>query len=81
MLKKFNTDLWQPKDRYKICDNLHSNILGHYYFEFDEKRLSKGKDQKLISKFDDNGIPINSTYIDVHDKEYVYFPITIGQVG
>lgn len=81
MLNKISDDIRQPKDRYQICEDLHSNILGHYYFEFNEKRLLKGKDQKLISKFDDNGIPINSTYIDVHDKEYIYFPITIGQVG
>jgi len=80
MLNKFYTDIKQPKSRYELCSN-HSSTLDYYYFIFDEKRLSKGKDQKLISRFDENGIPINSTYIDVEDKSYVYFPITIGQVG
>ena len=81
MLDKFITDLRQPKYRYNISEDIHSENLGYYYFEFDEKRVSQGKDQKLLSKFDENGIPINSTYIDVDDKEFVYFPITIGQVG
>jgi hypothetical protein len=43
--------------------------------------VKAGKDQKLISKFDSDGIPLNKTYIDVTEKEYVYFPISIGQVG
>jgi len=81
MLNKFLTDLKFTKKRYLISAELHSNILGEYYFLFEERRVSEGKDQKLISKFDENGIPINKTYIDVNDKEFVYFPITIGQVG
>ena len=56
-------------------------LLDYYYFVFNEDRVSKGKDQALIKKFDENGIPINKTYIDVTDKEYVYFPISIGQMG
>ena len=39
----------------------------------------KGGQKSII--FDANGIPINPTYVDVKDKDYVYFPITIGQVG
>jgi hypothetical protein len=81
MLKKFITDLQSPKKRYPISSDLHSQQLGHYYFIFDEKRVASGKDQKLISKFDKNGIPINKTYIDVSDKDFVYFPISIGQLG
>ena len=36
-----------------------------------------------LSEFniDENGIPINKTYIDVSEKDYVYFPISIGQLG
>lgn len=81
MFDKFLTDLKSQKQRYAIPDDMHSPELGHYYFIFKEKRLSAGKDQALINKFDENGIPINRTYIDVTDKEYVYFPISIGQMG
>jgi len=81
MLDKFLTDIKSPKNRYPIARDLHNPQLGYYYFVFEEKRVAAGKDQKLISKFDKNGIPINKTYIDVPDKEYVYFPISIGQLG
>lgn len=81
MLGKFWDDLNAPKLTYKISEDLHGKELGEYYFVFEESRVSVGKDQKLISKFDENGIPINKTYIDVKDKSYVYFPISIGQMG
>lgn len=81
MLDKFLTDLKTPKLRYPLAEDISSSKLGEYYFVFEEKRVSAGKDQKLISKFDENGIPINKTYIDVTDKDYVYFPISIGQMG
>lgn len=81
MLNKFVTDLRSPKRHYKITDDLHSSELGEYYFLFEEKSVASGKKQKLIKRFDENGIPINKTYVDVEDKEYVYFPISIGQMG
>ena len=81
MLNKFAADLQSLKERYEIPDNLTSKDLKYYYFVFKEERLSSGKDQALINKFDLNGIPINRTYIDVTDKEFVYFPISIGQMG
>ncbi len=81
MLNKFRADLKTPKIRYAIADDLHSGMLSQYYFLFKEDRVASGKDQALIKKFDENGIPINRTYIDVTDKEYVYFPISIGQMG
>ncbi len=81
MLDKFLTDLKSPKNRYPIAEDLHGSQLGYYYFVFDEKRIATGKDQKLISRFDENGIPLNKTYIDVSEKDYVYFPISIGQMG
>ncbi|MCK4558739.1 MAG: hypothetical protein KAV45_03075 [Calditrichia bacterium] len=81
MLEKFISDLQSPKNRYPISKDLHSSQLGHYYFIFDEERVATGKDQKLISQFDENGIPLNKTYIDVSEKDYVYFPISIGQMG
>jgi hypothetical protein len=81
MLNKIVSDLKSPRERYPIAEEIHSQKLEYYYFVFDENRVAAGKDQKLISKFDENGIPINKTYIDVTDKEYVYFPISIGQMG
>jgi hypothetical protein len=81
MLKKILHDFLNTSVRYEISDDLHSSKLGTYYFIFKEERLSKGKDQALINKFDKNGIPINKTYIDVTDKEYIYYPISIGQMG
>jgi len=81
MLKKILRDVRTPRSRYKIPDDLESPELKEYYFVFDENRVSQGKDQPLISKFDENGIPLNKTYIDVLDKDYVYFPISIGQSG
>jgi hypothetical protein len=81
MLDKFRADLKSLKERYKIPDDLHSEKLGYYYFVFEEERVSGGKDQALIKRFDTDGIPINKTYIDVTDKDYVYFPISIGQMG
>uniref|UniRef100_UPI0032169847 D-glucuronyl C5-epimerase family protein n=1 Tax=uncultured Draconibacterium sp. TaxID=1573823 RepID=UPI0032169847 len=81
MFKKLIADFKSPKERYPIANDLHSETLGDYYFVFNENRVSAGKDQALINKFDENGIPINKTYIDVHDKDFVYFPISIGQMG
>ncbi len=81
MFKKFKDDLRRPKKAFALSKDLHSQTLGEYYFLFKEQRIAKGADQALISKFDKNGIPINKTYIDVKDKDYVYFPISIGQMG
>ncbi len=81
MAEKFFTDLKRPRQAFELSKDLHSSQLGYYYFNFQERRIAAGKDQKLISRFDDDGIPLNKTYIDVTDKDYVYFPISIGQMG
>ncbi len=81
MLNKFRTDLKRRNWSYTITDDLHSQILGEYYFLFEEQRIASGKDQNLIKKFDENGIPLNRTYIDVSENRYIYFPISIGQMG
>ncbi|MEA2076553.1 MAG: D-glucuronyl C5-epimerase family protein [Candidatus Marinimicrobia bacterium] len=81
MSDKLIRDLKSPKPRYPITEDLHSKDLGEYYFIFDEKRVASGADQPLIKKNDENGIPINKTYVDVKNQEYVYFPISIGQMG
>lgn len=78
---KFLEDLQRPRQAYRIATDLQGRELKHYYFLFEEKRIARGKDQRLIRRFDENGIPLNKTYIDVQDKDYVYFPISIGQMG
>ena len=81
MAKKLARDLKPNKSQYRLNKNQSSQILDYYYFIFEENRLAVGKDQALIKRFDADGIPVNRTYIDVTDKEYVYFPISIGQMG
>ena len=81
MLDKLVFDLKFPKRPYPLGENLHGQELQEYYFVFEEKSIAAGKKQKLIKRFDENGIPINQTYVDVEDKDYVYFPISIGQMG
>lgn len=81
MLKKLFKDLRKPKSIYSISHDFSNPILGYYYFIFQENRIAAGKDQGLIKKFDTDGIPLNKTYVDVIDKDYVYFPISIGQMG
>jgi len=81
MLKKALRDLRRKDNYYTIADDLTSQTLGEYYFVFDELRIRDGKDQALITTTDENGIPLNKTYVDVEGKELVYFPISIGQMG
>lgn len=76
--------IWKDITRptiWEIGSNLHSQKLREYYFIFKESLLvnQKGGQKSII--YDSDGIPMNPTYIDVKDKKFVYFPITIGQVG
>lgn len=50
--------------------------LQSYYFRF---ILDKKKVNRLIADFDENGVPLNTTYIDVEEKKLHYYPISIGQ--
>lgn len=79
-LLRIMKDIFNPI-KYKISSDLHSNNLGEYYFLFYEKNLENQKGGQKSIIYDNDGIPINPTYIDVIDKPFVYFPITIGQVG
>lgn len=71
----FNPTVWL------ISDDLQSEKLGEYYFVFSEAAMENQKGGQKSIVYDDNGIPMNPTYIDVKDKDFVYYPITIGQVG
>jgi heparosan-N-sulfate-glucuronate 5-epimerase len=79
-LLRFLKDIFRPT-KWPISRNLTSTELGEYYFVFREESMvnQKGGQKSII--YDDKGIPLNPTYIDVRDKDFVYFPITIGQVG
>lgn len=78
MLNKIYTDLTVNKVPFKLSDDLHSQKLGEYYllFEEDPQKLNK-----LINDFDEKGVPLNTTYIDVNTSELHYYPISIGQYG
>ncbi len=71
----FNPTIWP------ISNDMWSKELGEYYFVFTEKAMENQKGGQKSIVYDDNGIPMNPTYIDVKEKDYVYFPLTIGQVG
>jgi hypothetical protein len=79
-LLRIYKDFFNPTT-YKISQEKHSEKLGEYYFLFKETQMKNQKGGQRSIVFDENGIPVNPTYIDVKDKKYVYFPITIGQVG
>lgn len=58
--------------------NNNSNILGKYYLNFKPQPKTLNR---LISTFDENGIPLNNAYIDVKNPKLHYYPISIGQYG
>ncbi len=74
MLKKFFVDLNSNKD-IKISSDSNP-ILNSYYFKF---KLNPKNLNRLIADFDKDGVPLNTTYIDVEDKKLHYYPISIGQ--
>ncbi len=73
-------DVFKPT-QWEIAGDLKSQKLAEYYFVFRESAMVNQKGGQKSIVYDPDGIPVNPTYIDVHDKDYVYFPITIGQVG
>jgi heparosan-N-sulfate-glucuronate 5-epimerase len=77
---RFWKDITNPTI-WEIARDLHSKTLGEYYFLFKESSMENQKGGQKSIIFDSDGIPMNPTYVDVKDKDYVYFPITIGQVG
>lgn len=79
MSRKLIKDLGRDKTIYKLSDDLHSLQLGEYYFLIDEQELLSGHSQNY--HFDEDGIPIIPTYIDVAVPRMIYYPISIGQYG
>lgn len=62
-----------------ICTDNKSTELTYYYFLFEEDKINtRGGNHPF--QFDEAGIPLVHSYIDVVDgKGYYYYPITIGQ--
>ena len=73
-------DITNPT-QWPLSQDLHSQNLGEYYFLFSKEAVKNQKGGQKSIVYDDRGIPMNPTYIDVKDKDFVYYPITIGQVG
>ncbi|MBU0559465.1 MAG: D-glucuronyl C5-epimerase family protein, partial [Bacteroidetes bacterium] len=76
MIKKLFADVFNKSEPFRISNDIHNRELKHYYFLFEE---DPAKLNKLISAFDENGIPLNSAYIDVAEPKLHYYPISIGQ--
>ena len=73
LIRDFNTNR-----KIEINTDNQTETLGYYYIKFDE---NIAKLNRLIHSFDENGIPLNTTYIDVKEVKLHYYPISIGQYG
>ena len=78
MFRKLVTDLGTKGSFVEQAGDVTSQQLAHYYLLFGDD-LSKLN--KLIKGYDEEGIPLNNTYIDVQSDKPHYYPISIGQVG
>ncbi|MGF1477779.1 MAG: D-glucuronyl C5-epimerase family protein [Geminicoccaceae bacterium] len=76
-VRKFYRDLTNPLRYPANIDDVKQCQLGHYYLVYDEDRLRQGGSHDF--HFDDQGIPVLPTYIDVHPRRMHYYPIAIGQ--
>lgn len=77
MFKKLLRDFNANKD-IELASDFTSPELGYYYIKFGD---DTSKLNRLIHSFDKDGIPLNSAYIDVKNKQLHYYPISIGQYG
>ena len=74
-------DFKRPRNIYSVPEDVFSQKLEYYYFKFSEKELLDGTHQALLKSFDENGIPLNTAYVDVAEAKLHYYPISIGQYG
>ena len=79
MLRKLKKDITKDRNIYDLSDNVSSPTLGEYYFIMTEEMMLAGHSQNF--HFDEEGIPIIPSYIDVEEQKMVYYPISIGQYG
>jgi hypothetical protein len=78
MLKKLKRDLLKKAYPFETGPVTLQRKLEHYYFLFypDLQILNW-----QMKGFDEHGIPLYASYIDVEVKRLVYYPISIGQYG
>ncbi len=76
-MAKFRRDLTNPLRYVCNTDDVHGPRLGRYYLVFDEEELMRGG--SVHFHFDDDGVPVIPTYIDVEPRQMHYYPIAIGQ--
>ena len=76
MAGKLWNDLLSLRNTVPLTPGPYDRHLGYYYirFESDFKKLNR-----LLHSFDTDGIPLNTTYIDVENPQLHYYPISIGQ--
>ncbi len=74
MLGKFRNDLIANK--HIPIGEKSGTVLGKYYIAFKE---NPDKLNALIADFDKDGVPLNTTYIDVEEQKLHYYHISIGQ--
>ncbi|MBN2011161.1 hypothetical protein JW960_17580 [candidate division KSB1 bacterium] len=79
MARKFHKDITRDRQIYELATDIHSPELGDYYFLMTEAQMLAGHSQQY--HFDEQGIPIIPTYIDVSEQRMLYYPISIGQYG
>lgn len=79
MFRKLVKDIGRDADIYQLARDVESKQLNDYYFLMNEQELLNGHSQNFF--FDDKGIPIIPSYIDVKDRKMIYYPISIGQYG
>lgn len=77
-LQRIIKDLFKP-NKFMLAQDMVSRDLGEYYLVFEENALIYQKGGQASLTFDEKGIPMIFTYIDVKDKDTAYYPITAGQ--
>lgn len=79
MFRKLKKDITRDRVIYQLADNIDSPNLNEYYFIMTEEMMLAGHSQEY--HFDESGIPIIPSYVDVDEKRMIYYPISIGQYG
>jgi heparosan-N-sulfate-glucuronate 5-epimerase len=75
--RRFWRDATNPLRYAAETEDVHGARLGRYYLLFDEAELKRGGSRDF--HFDDEGIPIVPTNVDVEPRRMHYCPVAIGQ--
>ena len=78
MLKKLKRDLFKKAYPFETGPiTLHRELKQYYFLFYPDLRTLNWQ----MQGFDEQGIPLYASYIDVEEKRMVYYPISIGQYG